>query len=97
MIEPAPYPWSYGNVYIDVLTPWFTPDQQPVRVGVYSTEWKSLPYQPWCNYWDGGQWLAGGPLPADATSLRVPLDPENVANNMRFWRGLTESYARSLP
>ena len=66
------------------LTPWFSPDVNPVRAGVY--EVKQDDTSAWYRRWDGEDWYVGGPTPGWASNAVIALDNGHRAP----WRGLAE-------
>lgn len=71
------------------LTPWFPPNQPPVRPGVYMVDQAWRPGQETeavFSYWDGNYWHPQGSLPDDAIKL-VCYGPIK-ARLFRKWRGL---------
>lgn len=65
------------------LTPWFSGDVKPVRVGVYRT--KQPDGSLFFNKWDGKQWFYGyADAPRDASRYVLP------ARLLKCWRGLAQ-------
>jgi hypothetical protein len=64
------------------LTPWFSGDHKPVRVGVYQRQYVWPEY----SYWDGLKWCYGGSTPKKAT--KSPL--RNFSSSLQNlpWRGV---------
>lgn len=68
------------------LTPWFGPEQEPMRVGVYMVDQSHQGFeQPVFSFWDGGNWYPQGSLPNDAMKW-VCYGP--IQYEFRRWRGL---------
>ena len=72
------------------LTPWFGPEQDPVRPGVYMVDQgrDGSFVQPVFSFWDGSDWYPQGSLPNDAMKL-ICYGP--IRCKFRQWRGLKES------
>lgn len=68
------------------LTPWFAPNQKPVRDGRYQAQDASMR----CNCcwfeleWRGGEWFAKGCLSGDRFAVHF------FPSQLRRWRGLTK-------
>ena len=70
------------------LTPWFGPEQKPVRVGVYMVDQSRDGFeQPVFSFWDGAHWYPQDSLP-DKVMRWVCYGP--IKNRFRKWRGLQE-------
>jgi len=70
------------------LTPWFKPDVNPVRVGVYMVDqsWSGVVEQPVFSLWDGKTWYPQGSMPKDA--MKFVCYGAKKGKPFKQWRGL---------
>lgn len=70
------------------MTPWFGPNQKPVRVGVYLTCVDKFDRHPWDGYayWMGDRWASSQITINGAGYYRYTVS----SCQARYWRGLTK-------
>ena len=65
------------------LTPWFTPDQKPVRIGFYETKLSGM-HGLFFSYWNGNKWSVGWDSLAKAASKPF----HDASYQDKSWRGI---------
>jgi len=70
------------------LTPWFSPDEKPVRDGVWEVDWNG---PGWYRVYSHGRWYVGGD---SVDSAWVRYQDKRPSMLDLCWRGLAEEPKR---
>ena len=73
----------------DKMTPWFSPEENPARYGVYETKQNSNTSLKWFNYYGPKGWCVGHMTPNGA--LYSALHGGLGKHSKMFWRGFKEN------
>ena len=79
---------EYTQLEDPFLTPWFPPDQPPVRPGIYMVDqsWTDRETESVYAYWDGTEWYPQGSTVKDA-AYTMCYGPKK-GRPFKRWRGL---------